>query len=268
VTDAEVEVVRLIGDVLAAGAQVVEHVRDLAPNARLSSNPVWLELSRQSMAAQERLARSLVETENGLAAGEVDAIRAALAYLEADPYYFRSGYARCRLAGRLSRVRLPEPEAVRARALVLDVVDGRRHCGQPGLRRLAAAVADNGLRRALRRRLHSPDPALARRALHTISCVRHPGLDRGDIEAARSLVLQDIGASPFLSPSLDRIARWLWTPDWQRDLRRTALHHGPDRNGAKRSESSKPSSAGSSCGRAPDAARQQRSRRSPGPCSA
>jgi hypothetical protein len=234
VIDSEVDVRLLIDTVLASGRDVVEHVRSLDPDATRGSTPTRYELSRRSMAAQSRLGQSLQEIQDALAAGDVSAAGPALAYLEADPYYFRSGYARCRLAGRLSRVALAGPELARTRELVLKTVDGQRHCGQPGLGRLAGSVADNALRRALRARLHSPDEAVARRALRTIRYVRRPGLDPQDLQAARALVLRDAGNGRFLTPGIERLARWLWTPEWQSELRQTARHHGPYRTGARR----------------------------------
>src|SRR5262245_57635063 len=87
-----------------------------------------------------------------LADGQPGSIEEALTFLERDPYFFRSGYARERVARRLAGVKLTPVEKVRVRALVLSSVDGRRFCPQPGVGRLARAVADNPLRRELRRR--------------------------------------------------------------------------------------------------------------------
>jgi hypothetical protein len=234
VIESEVELQRLIGEVLTSGRQVVEHVRTLDRDATIRSNPTWYALSRRSVVAQNRLDQWLRGIEEALGAGDASAGGPALAYLEADPYYFRSGYARCHLAGRLSLVALTGPQQARARDLVLKTVDGECHCGQPGIGRLARSVADNTLRRALRRQLHSADPSIAHRALRTIRYVRRPGVDPYDIEIARSLVLNGAGNGRFLSPGVERVARWLWTPDWQTELRETALHHGPHRTGAKR----------------------------------
>ncbi len=93
----------------------------------------------------------------------------ALAYLEADAYYFWSGYARARLARRLAGLALSAAQRTRARQYVLDVVDGTKHCGQPELAQLARSVADNPMRKLLRSRLHSPDTRVARRAVRTLA---------------------------------------------------------------------------------------------------
>jgi hypothetical protein len=206
-TDAEAAVRRLIDDVL-----------DLS----------------ESAAARNRLAQWVQRTGEALAAGDPSAAGPALAYLEADPYYFRSGYARTWLAGRLSRADLGSTEVSRARDLVVDVADGRLNSGMRGVARLARSVADNQLRRDLRARLHSDDQVIARRALHILSKVRRPGITAEEIRTARQLVLDDASKWPYLLPSVDRLARWLWNPEWQAELRDTTLHHGPHRAGAKR----------------------------------
>ena len=225
---------QLIDQVLASAHELGEYVRTLDRGVAPRSDPTWSSISQRAVLAQDLLARWLEETGDALAAGDVSAAGPALAYLEADPYYFGSGYARNRLAGRLARVPLTGPELSRARELVMAGVDGRPHCGQAALGRLARAVADNRLRRGLRERLHSVDPATARRALRILTDVRHPGLAAVDLRAARMLVLEDAGTDPFLAPRVERLARWLWTPQWRDELRDTARRHGPHRAGANR----------------------------------
>ena len=166
--------------------------------------------------------------------GEPEAIEAALTFLERDPYFFRSGYARERVARRLARVELTPAQKGRARALVLSSVDGRHHCPQPGLGRLARAVADNPLRRELRARLHHRDTAVAQRALRTVVNVRHPGLTPAYIAAARALVLDDAARGQWLSPTVARLAMYLWSDTWEAELRTLIPYHGPDRAAAKR----------------------------------
>jgi hypothetical protein len=162
-----------------------------------------------------------------------DAVDEALAYLEADPYYFRSGYARAKLARSLAQASLSDADRARARQYVLDAIAGRKHCNQRELAQLAGALANNGLRTALRARLHGGDHATARRALHTLRGVRSPGLSAADFETAHELVLLDLRRTTWTPPSVARVADWLWSPAWEADLRDIARHHGPDRAGAK-----------------------------------
>ncbi|MFL5929134.1 MAG: hypothetical protein ACJ77E_19560 [Gaiellaceae bacterium] len=176
----------------------------------------------------------VVELGERLAAGEPAAIEEALTFLERDPYFFRSGYARERVARRLARAQLTPEQKIRARAVVLSSVDGQRFCPPPGVGKLARGVADNSLRRELRARLHHPDRAVARRALRMVVCVPHPALTADDIAAAQALVLADAGRGQSLSPTVARLAVYLWSRPWEAHLRSLIPNHGPDRAAAKR----------------------------------
>lgn len=176
----------------------------------------------------------LIDLDRGLAGGEVGAVEDALAFLEEDPYFFRSGYARERVARRLARVELTPLQKNRARTIVLSTVDGQRHCPLRGIGKLARRVADNPLRRELRARLHHRDDAVARRALRVVVNVRTPGLSGDDIAAARALVLAEAARGRWLSPTVARLAAYLWSREWESELRDLLPYHGPDRAAAKR----------------------------------
>jgi hypothetical protein len=176
----------------------------------------------------------LTELDGRFAAGEAAAAENALTFLEQDPYFFRSGYARERVARRLARVELAPLQKVRARGIVTSTVDGERHCPQPGIGKLAKAVADNPLRRELRARLHHRDAAVARRALRMVVKVRKPGLTADDLAAARALVLAEAARGYWLTPTIARLAAYLWSREWEAELRDLIPHHGPDRAAAKR----------------------------------
>jgi hypothetical protein len=186
--------------------------------------------------SHERLEGRLRELSEQLVADEASQVAAdeALTYLEADPYYFWSGYARARIARSLAHAPLDLSQRQRAHRYVLDCVDGTRHCASPELAQLAGSVADNPMRRVLRERLHSPDPSVARRALRSLSRVRHPGLTGTDVVVARELVLAAAARTLWLLPSVERLARWLWTPEWEAELRDLTQHHGPERAPAKK----------------------------------
>jgi hypothetical protein len=191
-------------------------------------------VAREDYYRQGDLDSWLVELTRHLSAGEPAAIEEALAFLERDPYFFRSGYARERVARRLSHVELSAAQKARARAIVLSRVDGRRFCPHPGIGRLARAVADNPLRRELRARLHHRDPAVARRALRMVVNVRRPGLTSDDIAAAQALVLGEAARGQWLSPTVERLALYVWSREWEDELRSVLSHHDPDRAAAKR----------------------------------
>jgi hypothetical protein len=196
---------------------VVRHERDEAYYSGRSETDAWL-----------------AELADRLSGGDTEAVEEGLAFLERDPYFFRSGYYRERVARRLAKVELTPAQRSRARAVVLGTVDGDRHCPHPGVGRLARAVADNPMRRQLRSRLRHPDGAVARRALRMVVNVRHPGLTADEVETARALVLADAALGQWLSPSVARLARFLWSSKWEAELRALLPHHGPDRAAAKR----------------------------------
>ena len=90
------------------------------------------------------------------------------------------------------------------------------------------------MRASLRARLHADDVHVARRAVRTLSRIRRPGLTAADATAARALVLADAGHAPWLSPNVERLARWLWSAEWEAELRDLTQHHGPERAPAKK----------------------------------
>ncbi|MEA2683580.1 MAG: hypothetical protein QOK05_1908 [Chloroflexota bacterium] len=68
--------------------------------------------------------------ERALDTGAEDAVWAAIAFLDADPYFFRSGYAKKRLLRILRRRPLTEPQGDRLRVLAVRIVDqGERGYG-------------------------------------------------------------------------------------------------------------------------------------------
>lgn len=192
-------------------------------------------LTTGSLAARGRLEQRLHAISDRLALGDdAPAADEALTYLEADPYYFWSGYTRAKITRRLADAPLDSIQRERARRYVLDCVDGTKHCSYSEVAQLAGSVADNRMRKALRSRLHLSDTRVARRALRSITKVRHPGLTDADVTVARHLVLADATRTPWLSPNVERLARWLWTPDWEAELRDLTQHHGPERAPAKK----------------------------------
>ena len=99
-----------------------------------------------------------------LGIGDSSGLATAVEFLEADPWFFRSGYTKAELIRCIGRLELPSATADRLRRVVLAAVDGRdrrefrRYC------RLARKVDSPGLREDLTRRLQRDDPAVRRRA--------------------------------------------------------------------------------------------------------
>lgn len=234
VTDVSAEVRDLVQLVTTLSNELGARRRTLPPDAVPFTDPTWRDLSSRMWAVGQRLDAVLAGVSAALERGEAWAIDPSLTYLELDPYYMGSGYARSRVCLRLARQPLAADQQSRARELVLHAVDGVKHCAQPAIGRLAASVANNELRRELRIRLHSSDPSTAHRALRMIVRVRHPGVGPADLQVIRTLILDSAGKGIWLSPDLARLARWAWSAEWERELRQLTRHHGHWRSGAER----------------------------------
>lgn len=108
----------------------------------------------------------------GLAAGHARFVETAILFLEADPWFFRSGYEKQRLIRHLKRAMLSNAQRQRLGRVVLAVIDG--HAG--GVRadrdrvefrhycRLACGVWSDELDDEVANRLESPDAGIRRRA--------------------------------------------------------------------------------------------------------
>lgn len=124
-----------------------------------------------------------------LAGGEHDAVEPALAFLEADPWCFRSGYVKDELMRLLARHELTMSERERLESVLLRAVDAgdrrefRRSC------KLAARIRTPHLRRELRRRIDAEDRGIARRALLMLTSLPRARLTPSEIARAREIVL-------------------------------------------------------------------------------
>jgi hypothetical protein len=182
--------------------------------------------------ARVEFAEWLETVAEALRMGESRAFEQAFAFLELDAYFFRSGYERARLVRAMSSAPMSAQQRARARAYVVACADGNLHCDLRALAMLADHVADNELRRALRARLHAADEAVVSRAVKTLDRVRHPGFDDKDLIAVRGWLLREV-AGGRMSLAAERVVRWIWTPEWEADLRVAAAQHGRGRRGAK-----------------------------------
>lgn len=110
-----------------------------------------------------------------LKGGHPEAPEAVVRFLEADPWFFRSGYIKADLIRFLRRLEFPQDLATRLRRVVLAVVDRgdrrefRRYC------RLARSVDAPDLREGLALRLGHDDPAVRRRARWVLDALEKTG---------------------------------------------------------------------------------------------
>ncbi|MTD93504.1 hypothetical protein GIW81_04045 [Hyphomicrobium sp. xq] len=108
----------------------------------------------------------------GLANGHVRFVETGIAFLEADPWFFRSGYEKQKIIRHLKRAPLTQAQRQRLARVVLAAIDGHaagvpenrdrvefRHFG-----RLACAIWSDFLDEEVARRMQSPDPGIRRRA--------------------------------------------------------------------------------------------------------
>ena len=99
-----------------------------------------------------------------LAAGEPDALEMAVLFLEADPWFFRSGYVKADLIKHLLRLRLPANAVSRLQSAALAVVAYRDRSEYRWYCRLARKIATPGFRFRLKLLRYSSRPDVRRRA--------------------------------------------------------------------------------------------------------
>lgn len=96
--------------------------------------------------------------------GNTGGLESVVQFLEADPWFFRSGYLKDDLLKYVSRVPLDAPYRARLQRVVLNAIDLRdrrefsRYC------RLASVVQDEKFRAQVEERLKSDDEGISRRA--------------------------------------------------------------------------------------------------------
>jgi hypothetical protein len=96
--------------------------------------------------------------------GDVEALETAIQFLEADPYFDRSGYVKADLLRLIKRLPLTSEQAERLRAVVIDAVERRGGREFRAYCRLARRLDGPELREALSRQATSGDSDIRRRA--------------------------------------------------------------------------------------------------------
>lgn len=107
----------------------------------------------------------------GLRQGDPAGIDMAIAFLTADPWFFRSGYIKANLARFLKRMSLTRAQARSLEQVLLNMVD-RRHTEEfRPYCRLARAMGTVPLVNGLKERLSNPDADVRRRAQWMLACM-------------------------------------------------------------------------------------------------
>lgn len=170
--------------------------------------------------------------------GDPSAVEPALVFLEADPWCFRSGYAKESVLALLPRHDLSAEQWARIEAVLLRAVDIGDRREFRAHRRLARKFASPQLREELRRRLRADDPGVARRALRMLAAVRRARFDSADVAAARQIILRAASGPDrdnwWVPDWVGELASRFWSARWSRELAKAALDGGPDAEAARR----------------------------------
>jgi hypothetical protein len=188
--------------------------------ARTRDTPAGIEAWHAALADLDAAMRrlyppSLEEDVERIRQHDPVAIENAIAFLEADPWAFGTGYTKEKILERLKQVTFSREQAARLRAVILARVDGpqrrefRRYC------LLAPRVVDDAFLEALLARLRSGEPGRARKALWVLDALGN-SIEPGDESVARE-VIEEIAASPHSWRSsnwLPRAVRRHRDPAW------------------------------------------------------
>jgi hypothetical protein len=107
--------------------------------------------------------------------GNPASLETAVRFLEADPWFDRSGYIKADLIRHISRIEIPQAIAERLRRVVLATVDRRDRREFRQYCRLARKVDLPELREELSLRLQQDDPAVRRRERWVLDALEKPG---------------------------------------------------------------------------------------------
>ncbi len=102
----------------------------------------------------------------------------AIEFLEADPWFFRSGYIKAKLARFLKRVPLSKQQIDRLEKVLLKIVDERNTQEFRDYCRLARIIATPALREALKERLSDENIHRRLRAKWMLSCIEQCSMSR------------------------------------------------------------------------------------------
>jgi hypothetical protein len=110
-----------------------------------------------------------------LKGGDARGVEMAIEFLEADPWFFRSGYIKANLARFLKRVPLSKQRVRRLESVLLKIVDERNTEEFRNYCRLARVIATPALQEALIERLTDENLGRRLRATWMLSCIgEHP----------------------------------------------------------------------------------------------
>jgi len=152
----------------------------------LKADPEYQRLQVEAAAAREALHTPEFESAlELLQLGDNSGLAYAIAYLEADPWYFRSGYLKGRIARWLRQVELTAEHCDRLRNVILAGLRKGSRYEQVEYRRLARRLDTEAFRRELRVLAGSPDAGVARRAALVLRACELNDAPGRDLRGAR-----------------------------------------------------------------------------------
>jgi len=134
---------------------------------------VWNEaLSKFWMARERATPPGFWDDFERLKQRDINGLESGIAFLEADPYFFRSGYIKEWISTFVRRLPLDDSQQQRLRRVVLHIVETRDGREFRFFCRLARRVADDELRHELQKLLQHEDRDIRRRATWMLNYCR------------------------------------------------------------------------------------------------
>lgn len=192
---------------------------------RSSDERAWTEACGRHHSDVAQFEEGLALVEAALRANETGAADAALTFLEADPWTFRSGYAKERLLRRLASAPLDAQQERRAVELVKAWTTGRPRREFRPLTRFARRF-DAALHPWALQKLKSPDRITRRQALWLVTALPGPVATSDDIDVVREALVESCSGDPELwsrTSWLRTSVRQVWSQEWEDELVGRAL---------------------------------------------
>lgn len=155
-------------NVIEANAAELRNLEEDVHQARkkFGRGQEWGEASRRFFASFDRLAfpGGLNKAMNLLPKNDPDTIESTVQYLEADPWFFRSGYIKADLIKHLRRAPLGEDQRARLQKVILDRIYGEGRREFRHFCRLARVISDPKFEQAVTELKSSPVEHVSRHA--------------------------------------------------------------------------------------------------------
>jgi hypothetical protein len=152
----------------------------------LKANPEYQQLQEEARRAREALHSADFEGAlEMLQLGDASGAEYAIAYLEADPWYFRSGYLKARIARWLRQIELDDSQQERLRIVIVAGIQKGSRYEQVEYRKLGRRLDTEAFRDVLKRLTARPEAGVARRASLALKACELNDTPGRDLRGAR-----------------------------------------------------------------------------------